>query len=229
MSGDTNWKLKYDELKAKYMKTIDLAYRLGVEEGMKQGQLDSANQQLQQAQADKQNMMPGGAQPGQPNNNGAPGTPDQGAAPDRSGAPSIQPEAVEPVQPVPMTESENPAGSELDQHISTLESMLSKSETDPADMIATVHKITALRKAMVEQSELRKSARAIPAIARALHKPEFKFGVNASHNLDNTAKSAATMQHKIVTDIMQKWESEEKKGSKDILSALNVEGIIKGK
>lgn len=230
MSGEINWKQKYIELKSKYRNSVDMAFRLGIEEGMKQGQLDNANQQLQQANADKQNAMGGGEQPGKPNNNGAPGTPDQGEAPDKSGAPSIQPGAVEPVQPAgtsPMADSEHPQGSELDQHIAKLEGMLSKSEVPMEDLKKSLEELRVMSENMKMNHELRKSAMAIPAIAKALHKPEFKFGVTAQHNLSSTAKAAVTMQHQIVSDVMEKWEAEEKKAGKDILSTLGIEGLVK--
>jgi hypothetical protein len=229
MPGEVNYKQKYQELRSKYMNAVDVAFRLGFEEGSKQSQMDSANQQMQQAAA-----QPPGA-PGQPpkeNNNGAPGTPSQGAGPDKSGAPSIQPQPTEPVPPAsstgaPMKESENPEGSELDQHIAKLESMIQKSENPSEDLVASLDAIKHIRADMLFRAELRKSAEAIPAIAKALHKPAFKFGVQASHNLDHAAKSAATMHHKIVGNIMEKWEKEEQKAGKDILSVLNVEGVTK--
>lgn len=236
--GEVNWKLKYTELKAKYMNAVDMAFRLGVEEGMKQSQLDQANQQLAQAQQAEQDAAAGGAAPGgdpnaaggmDQNNNSAPGTPDQGAAPDKSGAPSVQPQ---PVQGAPMTESEHPEGSELDQHIATLEGMLKKHEGDAgfdaAPILASINGMKKLQADLHQKAELKKSAMAIPKIAQALHKPQFKFGVNANHNLTSTAKAAVSMQHKIVNDVMQKMAEEEKRAGKDILSALNVEGIVKG-
>lgn len=226
MAGETNWKLKYTELKAKYMNAVDMAFRLGVEEGMKQSQVDQANQQAMQAQAGADGM--GGDPSGGTNNNGAPGTPDQGGGADMSGAPSIQPKPVEGA-PAPMAESEHPDGTELDQHIAKLESMIAKSESiNPADLILTVNKIQNLRKSMIQERELKKSAQAIPAIARALHKPQFKFGVQANHNLSSNAKAAVTLQHQIVNEMMQKWETEEKKAGKDILSTLSIEGLVKG-
>jgi hypothetical protein len=222
---DTNWKLKYQELKSKYMNSVDVAFRLGVEEGMKQSSLDNANQQLQQAQIDKQNMPSGSGEDGKPNNNGAVGTPDQGVGADKSGAPSIQPETPEAV---PMQESEHPEGTELDQHIAKLEGMIAKSEElNVNDLKKTIDDLKSLQKYHKEQTELKKSAAAITKIAASLHKPQFKFGVQAQHNLNSTAKSAASMHHKIVNDIMQKWESEENKAGKDIMSALKVDGIIK--
>jgi hypothetical protein len=234
MPGEINYKQKYQELKAKYMNSVDMAFRLGFEEGSKQSQLDQANQQLASAQEDKQNLM-GGAKPGdpsKPNNNGAPGTPDQGAGADKSGAPSIQPNPVEGAPAAsptgaPMKESENPEGSELDQYIAKLESMLSKSESPNEDLKKSLDEIRSIRDDIRFRAELKKSYEAIPAIAKALHKPQFKFGVQAAHNLDSTAKSSVSMHHKIVQGIMEKWEKEESKAGKDILSALSVEGITK--
>lgn len=238
MSGEINYKMKYNELKSKYMNAVDMAFRLGVEEGMKQGQLDSANQQLAQAQSQVQAQGSPGADPagGKPNNNGAGGVPSQGAAvPDKSGAPSIQPAPVEGASPAgaaPMQESEHPDGSELDQHIATLEGMLHKHETDEGfDVNALSSEIEKLRKMQVDlrlKSELRKSQMAISGIAKALHKPQFKFGVQAQHNLSSSAKAAVTMQQEIVQDVFKKWEQEENKVGKDILSTLNLEGIVKG-
>jgi hypothetical protein len=236
MSGEINWKSKYQELKSKYMNAVDMAFRLGVEEGLKQGQLDSANQQLAQASAQQQDQAAGGGAPGggdpsagggaggqlpggKQNNNSAPGTPDQGGGNDKSGAASVQPQPV----------SANPEGSELDQHIAKLESMISKSEDlDITVLKGAINDLKSLQKSQKEQLELAKSQMAISAISKAMHKPQFKFGVQASHNLSSTAKAAATMQQEIVQDVFKKWEAEEKKASKDILSTISLEGIIKG-
>jgi hypothetical protein len=68
---------------------------------------------------------------------------------------------------------------------------------------------------------------AIPAIAKALHKPAFKMGRQASHNLTNTAKQAVTMQEKIVSDIMKSWDNESDRASKDIMDILNLNNIKK--
>lgn len=235
MAGEVNYKQKYQELKAKYMSAVDTAFRLGFEEGAKQSQVDQANQQMQDAQAKEQAAA--GGQPGAPgdaapqNNNGAAGTPDQGSAPDKSGAPSVQPTPVDAAPAAsptgaPMKESENPGGSELDQHIAKLEAMIQKSE-NPEELQKSLDDIKSIRDNMIYQRELKKSAEAIPAIAKALHKPSFKFGVQASHNLNSTAKSSVTMHHKIVNDIMEKWEKEESKADKGILAALGVEGVTK--
>ena len=64
MAGDINWKAKYQELKAKFMESVDVAFRLGFEEGAKQSYQNNAMQQQQQAQ-DQAAASPGGANGGQ--------------------------------------------------------------------------------------------------------------------------------------------------------------------
>ena len=49
-----DYKAKYLDLKTKYQETVDLAWRLGFEQGARQAQLDQASQQ--QAQADQMAM-----------------------------------------------------------------------------------------------------------------------------------------------------------------------------
>ena len=99
-----DYKAKYLDLKTKYQETVDLAWRLGFEQGAQQAQLDQAAQQQQQAD---QMAMAANGQPPQP---GQPG--------EAEGQP----------------QSQNPNGDELDQHISKLEGMLGKSEISSMDL-----------------------------------------------------------------------------------------------
>src|SRR5690606_32611610 len=73
-------------------------------------------------------------------------------------------------------DSENPAGSELDQHIAKLEAMVSNSGTKPAELAKAISELSSLRKAHAEKitfnRELKKSTLAISGIAKALHRPE---------------------------------------------------------
>ena len=220
MSGEVIWKGKYNELKAKFMESVDAAFRLGFEQGAQQASQDAAMQQQQQ-QMEMQNASmgaPGGAPEEGPEAGDFSDQQDPQASVPPAGGQGIQ----------PMQDSEHPDGSELDQHIAKLESMLHKGEqVDVTALIKAINEIKGLQKSQKELLGLAKSAKAIPAIAKALHKPKFKLGVQANHNLSSTAKSAVTMQHKIVTDIMSKWEKEEKNASKDILSQLSIEGLTK--
>jgi hypothetical protein len=229
MAGDVNWKAKYMEIKTKWMESVDVAFRLGFEEGSKQASQDNAMQQQAQAQ-DQMNAMPGGAAGGQspdPTQANGPAQPgDSAAAPMPGGAtPKEQPKSAEP-----LAESEHPDGSELDQHIAQLEGMLSKSEIgeqERSELMKSVEGIREFRRNQAQQSELKKSYEAISGIAKALHKPGFKMSVQAQHNLGANAKQAVGMQEKIVSDIMQKWENEEATASRGILAQLGIEGLTK--
>jgi len=48
--SNINYKNKYEQLKAKYLSSVDTAWRLGFEAGLKEAQMDNATQQAQQAQ-----------------------------------------------------------------------------------------------------------------------------------------------------------------------------------
>lgn len=214
-NSQVNYKQKYEELKMKYMQDVDTAFRLGFEQGAVQGMQDAQMQQ-QQMQAEAQQ----GQQPGQ--GFGAEGSPageEQQANPNGGSIGDMEPD------------SENPAGSELDQHIAKLESMVSKSETSPEDLKKAVTELQSLRKSMESarqmQVEMKKSTQAISGIAKALHKPAFKIGKTASHNMSSNAKAAVGMQEKIVNDLMKAMEEEEKKASSGINQILSVEGLLK--
>ncbi len=222
MSSDINYKQKYQELKSKFMSSVDMAFRLGFEEGAKQAQQDTmmqqAQQQMQQAQ-DMQNkaaLAQNGGMPGQEEQAGPEGAPD---------APAAQPGM--PGQDQPNVDNAASAGSELDEHISKLESMVNKSEISSDDLKKYLVELKDLQKSLKMESDLKKSAAAIPEIAKALHKPQFKIGVQASKNMTSTAKQAVSMQQKIVDDIMNKWKAEESKASSNILSQLGIEGLTK--
>lgn len=221
MSAEINYKNKYMELRAKYMNDLDMAFRLGFEQGGQQAQQDQMAQQQAEAQAMQQAALAGqggeeggdgGGFPGQEGGGEQPGQPGQepGAAPGAaSGAPG------------------QPGGSELDQHINTLESMLKKPGAKPEEIQKSLQELVAFRKSELQALELRKSAAAIKGIAKALHKPQFKMSATASHNLKDNAKQAVSMQHKIVSNVMAKMEEEERRASTDIKSLLNIEGLTK--
>jgi myosin heavy subunit len=211
MSGDINYKQKYQDLKTKFMQSVDMAFRLGFVEGSKQSQLDNANQQLQMQQDHAQNMasLNQPKAPGMPSEDGQPQEVDDGSQPQQ-------------------LQSENPAGSELDQHIATLEGMVNKSEDSSGDLQKALDGLRSLQKSLQFAHEMKKSQEAIPAIAKNLHKPAFKLNTLANHNMNSTAKAAVTMQEGIVQDMMSKWEQEERKASESIVKQLNVEGLTKG-
>lgn len=206
---EKTYKAKYQQLKMQYMHAVDTAFRIGFEQGQQQATMDQAAQQQQQQDA----MMQ--AQAG-----GPPGA--EGAPPEEGGMPT-EPGAEQEMEPT----SEHPDGSELDQHIAKLESLLGKAETSPEDLSKALSEIKALRKSQVQAIELKKSAGAIKEISKALHRPAFKLSAQASHNMNDTAKRAVSLQHKIVDDVMKKWEEEELRASNKINEIISVEGLTK--
>lgn len=200
--SEINWKSKYQALKAKYLEDMDMAFRLGHEQGQQEAQMDQMAQ-AQQQQADEvaqQSGMQGEGQPGEE-----------------------QAQEVEGQEPV----SAHPGGSELDQHITQLEGMLGKGEVDMATLIKSVKGFRNFQKNNQLQNDLKKSAMAIKGISKAMHKPAFKISQQANANLSSSAKKAVGMQQQIVEDIMKSWDTETKKAGTDILSHLKAEGVIK--
>lgn len=183
MSSAINYKQKYVELKAKFMSSVDQAFKLGYEQGMKQAQLDSMQQMAQPVNEEPV--------PGQENG----------------------------------TSDEN--GSELDQYIAQLESMVGNKDSSEEEVKKALDGIKSFRKNQLQQIELKKSAQAIPEISKALHKPSFKMNVIATQNMTDNSKKAVSMQQKIVTDIMEKWEKEEHKAAQEIKKAIDIEGLLK--
>lgn len=202
MSNQVNYKQKYEELKMKYMQDVDTAFRLGFEQGAVQGQQDAMMAQQQAQQEAEQNAIGQG--------NGAEGS--------QPGEEQMQNPNGGGIQDIP--DSENPAGSELDQHIAKLESMVSKSE-DTEGLVAAISGLKGLKQKLTFNAEMKKSQAAIPGIVKALHKPAFKIGQQASHNMTSNAKAAVGMQEKIVSDIMKSWEDEEKRATSDIQKILD--------
>jgi malonyl CoA-acyl carrier protein transacylase len=199
MSAEINYKNKYMELRSKYLNDVDVAFRLGFEQGGMQAQQDQMAQEQQQAQEMQQAAAQGAAQPGGAPGEGQPGQPEQSQE----------------------TGSEHPEGSELDQHIAKLESMIAKPDgASPQELGKSIEDLKKLTKSWKEQSDLRKSQNAIKGIVKALHKPAFKMSKQASINLNDTAKQAVTMQHKIVSDVMAKMEAEEKRATNSVETIL---------
>lgn len=97
-----DWKQKYMELRAKYMNAVDVAFRLGVEEGKRASEIEGLQQQIQQ--------MEEAAAMAEPPMSGEEGMPDEG------GEPPLE-EAIEEGGEEAMAEE----GDELGQSIDELE------------------------------------------------------------------------------------------------------------
>ena|ERR1700676_9784 len=187
-----DYKLKYEDLKLKFHDAVDVAFRLGYEQGAQGAQLQQAQQQAATA-----------AQPGQP------------------GQPGEDPNA--------QMEPQQPDGSELDQHINQLESMVGSQKPGSAEdavLRKSIQDIKAFQFSMKQAAELKKSEKAIAGIAKALKAP-FSMNKAATKNLTQPAQKALNDQEKIVADLMKSFEEEAAQASKTIEKTLNLEQLLK--
>lgn len=203
--SETNWKAKYLDLRQKFMNAVDTSFRIGYEQGAKEAQAQAQADMAAQAQAQAQQAAQMGGQPGEEGGEGAPG--------------EEQPQGGE------QSGGQAPGGSELDQHIATLESMVQKSEFTAEDMASLKKSMESLKAAQ----QAKQAQAAIKSIAKALNRPNKVFTMSpaAKANLSSQAKAAVSAQEQIVSDVMKSWEEEEKRAGKGILEVLASEGIIK--
>jgi hypothetical protein len=194
-----DYKSKYMDLKTKYQETVDLAWRLGYEQGLKDAQTDQAQQAI--------------AQPGM-DPNAQPGQPEQGEQPSDGEQPEQQPSN-------PM--SQNPNEDELGQHIEKLESMLGKSEISSLEL-QDLKKTLSDIKSLQIQINLTKSLSSIKNTR--LVKSE-SFSPKTKANLPAPAQKALSTQQEIVDTIFKKWEGEASKAASDIASIIGIEGLTK--
>ena len=228
MPAEINYKNKYLELRAKYMGDLDMAFRLGFEQGKQQQQQNQVAEQQAQAMQLQEAALQGQAGPGGEGGGGDFGggggeKPGNESAPGGEATPGGQPTS-------PQNAAPEAGGSEIDKHIATLEGLIGTggAPSNPGDIKKSIEALKSLRKAQVQAAELKKSQMAIDGIAKALHKPKFKMTAQASHNLNSNAKTAVSMQHKIVKDLMEKMEQEEARATNSISKVLDVEGLTKG-
>jgi hypothetical protein len=198
------WKLKYQDLKLKFMDAVDVSFRLGFEAGAQNAQVQQAQQQQADAQAAQQAAAMG-QQPGQP-----------GQDPNDPNA--------QPGQEIGQD------GSELDSHISQLEGMLGSAKPGSPEQ-QTLQKsldgIKAFQSSLKQTYELKKSEQAIKAIAKSMKSP-FTLGKQATKNMSQPAKTALSMQEQIVSELMKSMADEEAKASEAITKTLSIEQLLKG-
>lgn len=156
----------------------------------------------------------------------------QGAQVQQAEAAAQQAQMGQPGQPgqegqMPGQESD---GSELDQHIGTLEGMLSQSKPgsmEQAGLQKSLNGIKAFQSSLKQAFDMKKSEQAIAAISKAMKVP-FTIGKTATKNLSESAKKALTKQEEIIEDMMKAMDEEEKKVAESITKTLNLEQLLKG-
>lgn len=118
---EVNYKLKYNELKLRFISALDVSFRTGYEAGSQAAQIEAQQQQMQM-QADQAAQAQ--QQPGQPGE-----------------------EQPEDGQEQPQ-DQQHPEGSELQRHIDELESMVKKSEITPMDLKKSLDSLKAYKSNM---------------------------------------------------------------------------------
>jgi hypothetical protein len=195
-----DYRMKYKEMKAKMLESIDVSYRLGYEQGYKEAtqeaQMAQIQQQMQQAQMMQQAAM--GAQQ-DPNAMAA-----QGASPDQQaemmgqevspemqgGMPEMQGQEMNPEE-----EMEGSQANELDQYLAELESMVAKGEKP---------NVLDLRKKFTEISNLRKAQK---------------------DKMKSNRQQVVSAQKSIVDNLIKKWTSKTEETSEDIEKLIREKGI----
>jgi hypothetical protein len=222
---EIDFKKKYHALRLKFVESMDMSFRLGYESGQKDAQVEQAVQAAADAQAAAAGAQGQVDENGNPVEGGQPG--EEGQQPGQEG----QQPGQEGEQP-PMAGA--PSGSELDQHISKLESLVAApGASEPAAQEEIKKSLAGIKAFQLKKSqfeELQKSQKAISAIAKALKGPakhNLKLGIVASHNLDSNQTKALNMQEKMVDGIMKSWAAEEAKLPKSIANIVAVEGLKK--
>jgi hypothetical protein len=185
-----DYKQKYQSLRSKFAKETDRYFRTGYEAGMKEGQMQAQQEQMEMQR--QQEMMQQGIDP-------ETGQPMQGG---------VDPQTGEPIpggEQAPMEEGQAPMeegidegqGSELDQHINELESLVSKGSKP---------KVTDLRKAIDNLTNLRKTQKQLKS---------------------NHKEVVVSKQKDFVDGIMKKWEKEanDKSVTSNLEEIIASEGI----
>lgn len=192
-----DYKKKYEDLRSRYIQSLDVAFRTGYEQGFNESQ----NQAMAQQAAQQSQMM--GAMQSQA------GMPQQ----DQGGAPQDQAGTVE----VPSGQEQSAQGQdELDEAISTLEQLVNKSEPSIGDLKKSIEMI----KSEHLHKKLMKKTKSIDITPK-------QYSTSYKVNLPENSKAAVAMQQKIVDDILRKWEQEQGQSSRDITQVLSTEALTK--
>jgi len=145
-----DYKAKYKEMRAQLIKSSDLAFRLGYEQGMKDAQVENMQMQMQQ-QAEQMAQQAAMMQGGQPGQEGQPMSEEEAAMQEQGGMPQDE----QGMEQAPMEEEgqemEPGQMTELDSHINELENLVQKGEKPS---------VVELRKKVTDLSNLRKSQKA---------------------------------------------------------------------
>lgn len=183
-----NYKQKYLDIRAKLIESTDVAYRLGFEEGLKEGEQAAQRQAEQEQMAMEQAALAGQGMPGEPGMEGggvdaAPGAADPEQSPTE--------EAIDDAEVMNQAQG----GTELDQHIDELESLVAKGEKP---------KVTDIRKAVEALASVRKS-----------YKEKTK----------KRQKKVVSAQKQFVDNILKSWDVEQEEVAENLEDIIREHGL----
>jgi len=227
-----NYKDKYLQLRTRFEESVEVAFRLGFEQGAQaaqQQQMQQQAQQVAQQQAQQAQLAAGGGmgQPGQP---GQPGQGMEGPSedPTQEGPPGAQVQDDSRgvgQQTGAAGAPQGMGGSQLDQHIGELEDVMSKSEYG-SDQWEKLNKSINKLKAIKVTVDYNKNQDLIKSIGKNLNNP-LKLSARANHNMSLSNKEALGLQHKIVNNLMDTWAKEEQGLPVSIVEILQSESLTK--
>lgn len=209
MKEPVDYKKKYQDLRARFVGSLDMAFRMGYEQGANEATMQAQAQQAQAAMQQAQNAQAqvGAMGGGAPQDDQAMMDADQAAGPQD---PSMQaPGGISAgqagFQPVP------PQSEELDGYISELEGLVSKSEVAPEALKKSIEKI----KNFQMNTKLAKSMKGLG------------FSKRAAKNLSPSAKKDLSLQEQVLDNIMAKWEKEAPRTVSDAMQVIGTEALSK--
>lgn len=195
-----DYKQKYLEIRNILIKSVDIAYRQGYEMGTKDAQLQQM-QQMQDQQAAMAEAQGGGA---------AAMYGPQGGAPIQGEVPKNQKEDTAESQDIPNVGGlQIGSQNELDQHIQSLENIVSKGE-------------------QIDLETLKKSIESLKNYSSSLKSKKnqsISLPPRVSKVLSPDQKTQLSMQEMILNNVLEKWEKESRQAASDITSTLT--GILK--
>jgi hypothetical protein len=204
MNDSVDYKKKYQDLRGRFINSMDSAFRMGYEKGANDAKQEQAAMQMQQAQQMQAQQMQMGQQQGQP---GQPGADEQ-----------AQMEQAQAEQAQGGDASAQPAQGqeELDQYIAELEGLVNKSDASPADLKKSLEKIKNFQTFAKMNSKF-----------KPMNKSSLSIPQQAAANLTAASKRELGLQEKIISDIMSKWELESSKSTSEAMQVLGTEALVK--
>ena len=167
-----NYKVKYIDMRAKLLEATDVAYRLGYEEGLKEGEQVAQQKEAEEAALQQQAAM--GDMP-----------PEEGSMPSEEG--SMPPEEGS----MPPEGIDEEAASELDDHIDQLHSLVAKGEKPKVtDLRKTIKSLTNLRKSQKDKwrKKTEKTTSSQKNLVDGILAKWEKESKNVTENLENIIK-----------------------------------------